>query len=88
MTLRLVLMDGTIINGGSAGYSEQHLWLEFSGMTLQEAAMIFFDPSKTGRIQYDYGEMRDVYEGYTVCTNLFINSDNVINVCMVKGVTE
>ena len=86
--LRIVLMDGTILNDSSAGYADGHLWLTIVGKTLQEAALLFLDPSKTARIQFDYGEMRDVYEGFTVCTNLFIDSDGVISVCMVKGVTE
>ena len=86
--LRLVLMDGTILNDCSAGYADGHLWLVIVGKTLAEAAMLFFDPTKTARIQYDYGEMRDVYEGYTVCTNLSIDSDGIVNICMVKGVTE
>ena len=83
--MRLILADQTIIDGGSAGCSQGFLWLYFSGMTLQDAAAIFFDPSKTRAIVFQYGEMSDEYIGYTVCTNLSIDSDGVVSVCMVKG---
>ena len=86
--MRIVLADGTILNDSTAGYADGLLWLTITGKSLQECAMLFFDTSKTARIQFDYGEMRDVYEGYTVCTNLSIDTDGVVRVSMVKGVTE
>lgn len=88
MTIRLVLMDGTILNDCSAGYSEGRLWLTIVGLTLAEVALIAFNPDKTGRIQYDYGEMRDVYEGFTNCVHLDVDVDGKVSVCMTKGVTE
>lgn len=84
---RLILMDGTRIEDGSCGYNAGRLWCWITGYTMQEAAAIFFDPSKTGRIVYEYGEMSDVYEGFTNCTNLFIDSDGQISVCLMKEVT-
>lgn len=81
---RLILADGTTIENGSCGYASAHLWCWLPGSTMQEAAALFFDASKTARIVYEYGEMSDVYEGFTVCTNLFID-DGQISVCLVKG---
>lgn len=82
---RLILADDTVIENGSAGYSDGHLWCWVTGFTMQEAAAVFFDPEKTQEIVYEYGEMSDTYTGYTVCTNIFINSDGVISVCLVRG---
>ena len=83
---RLILMDGTIIEDGRCGYADAHLWCWITGYTMQQAAAIFFDPGKTGKIVYEYGEMSKEYNGFTTCTNLFIDSDGQISVCLVKGV--
>lgn len=82
---RLILMDGTEIDGGEAGYAGGLLWLYFSGMTLAEAAGIFFDPEKTGVIRFQYGEMEDTYEGFTECRTLMTDAEGKISVCMAKG---
>ena len=82
---RLILMDGTTIENGRAGYSEKHLWLWVTGYTMQQAAAIFLNPSKTGVIVFEYGEMSNRYEGFTDCTNLFIDGDDQINVCLIRG---
>lgn len=83
---RLLLMDGTTIDGGTAGYASGFLWCWFTGYTLQEAAQIFFDPTKTGRIVFQFGEMSETYEGYTNCTSISIDIDGRVSVCMKKGV--
>ncbi|MBQ1776822.1 MAG: hypothetical protein IIZ93_01560 [Acidaminococcaceae bacterium] len=81
---RLILADGTRIENGRAGYSDGHLWCWFTGFTMQQAAVLFLNPEKTSRIEYQYGEMQDVYTGYTECTNLFIDSDGQISVSLVR----
>lgn len=82
---RLILNDETVIEDGQAGYSQGFLWLYFTGYTMPEAGAIFFDPLKTDKIIFQYGEMEDVYEHFTSCTNLMIDSDGLISVCMTKG---
>ena len=82
---RLILMDGTIIENGRCGYSDGHLWCWVTGYTMQQAAGIFLDPDKTETIVYQYGEMSDRYEDFTVCTNLFIDNDGQVSVCLVRG---
>ncbi len=82
---RIILADGTTIENGRAGYSSGFLWLWFGGMTLQEAALIFFDPSMTSEIIFQYGEMQDTYEGFTSCIQLSIDVDGQISVCMKRG---
>lgn len=82
---RLILNDGTIIEGGKAGYAQGFLWCYFTGYTLPQAAMLFFDPTKTARIVFQYGEMEDVHEGFTNCINTGIDVDGRVSVCMTKG---
>ena len=78
-------MDGTTIENGEAGLAQGFLWLWFSGMTLAEVASTFLDPAKTGRIVFQYGEMQDVFEGFTECREMGIDNDGRVSVCMVKG---
>ena len=81
---RLILNDGTTIEPGRAGYAQGFLWLYFVG-TMQQAASLFFDPSKTSRIVFQYGEMQDTYDGFTTCMNIGADVDGNISVCMTKG---
>lgn len=83
--MRLILNDGTVIDGGRAGYAAGCLWLYFAG-TIQQAAAIFLDPAKTARIVFEYGEMEDVHEGFTNCTSINCDIDGNISVCMTRGV--
>lgn len=83
---RIILNDGTILEGGEAGYSQGFLWVWFTGYTLQQAALMFFDTSKTSKIVFQYGEMESVYEGFTTVMNLGIDVDNKVSVCLTKGV--
>ena len=80
---QLIMNDGTIING-DAGLADGFLWLWMQGVTMQEAAAIAFDKSKTRRIIFKHGEAEEVYTGYTVCTNIKANNGETA-VCMVKG---
>lgn len=82
---RLVMADGTTIEDGRAGYSSGKLWVWFTGYTLPEASTIFFDPTKTERIVYEYGNMSDVYEGYTEVISMNIDEDRVVSIALVKG---
>lgn len=82
---RLILNDGTQIENGRCGYSDGHLWCWVKDFTMMQAAQVFFDPNKTNRIVYEYGEMSDTYENFTNCTNLMIDSDGIISVCLTRG---
>jgi hypothetical protein len=81
----IVLNDGTVIPGGECGYSDGFLWCWLNGYTMQQAASLFFDPAKTSRIVFNYGEMQDVYEGFTNCINLNVDHDGKVSVCLTKG---
>ena len=82
---RLIFLDGSEIENGSCGYSNGCLWCWITGYTMQQAAAIFFDPSKTGKIIYEYGEMSDKYDGFTNCTNLFIDNDGQVSACLKRS---
>ena len=79
---RLILKDRTEIEDGRAGEADGFLWLWFGGMTMAEAAEIAFNPEKTGKIRHQYGEMEDVYTGFTSCTNIGIGPDGKIFISM------
>ena len=80
---RLILNDGTTIEDGEAGLAEGFLWLWFHG-SMQQAASLFFDSSKTSKIEFQYGEMIDTFTGFTNCISISITGGTV-SVCMVKG---
>ena len=82
---RLILADGTVIEGGEAGYSQGFLWLYMTGMTLPQAAAVFFNPAATKVIIFQYGELEDIYRNYTECINLSIDTDGQVSVCMKKA---
>ena len=83
--LRLILNDGTIIEGGTAGFAQGFLWLWVTGFTMAQAAQTFIDPEKTARIVFEYGQMSYTYEGFTDCTVLQIDVDGRVSVCLKKG---
>lgn len=84
---RLILADGTVIDGGEAGYADGFLRCWFEGYTMQEVAQIFLDPEKTAVIVFEYGEMSDRYDGFTNCRSISVSADGLNSVCMTKGVS-
>jgi len=83
---RLILNDGTVIEGGGAGYADGFLWLYFTGMTFVQASQLFCDAGKTVHIVYQYGEMENAYDGFTECMTVQIDSDGHVSVCLKKAV--
>ena len=53
-------------------------------MTMIEAAQLVLDPAKTIEIRFQYGDMEDVYNGYTSCHGIAID-DGQISVRLKKG---
>ena len=82
--MRLIMNDGTAYENAGAGNAGNTLWLTIPGITMQDAAEIAFDEGKTRRITHQYGPEQDVYEGYTRCTRLMDETEN-ISICLVKG---
>ena len=85
---RLIFNDETVIEDGTAGYSEGFLWCWITGFSMQQAAQVFFDPEKTEKIIFEYGGLSDTYTGFTNCINISINVDGLVSVCMTKGVNQ
>lgn len=83
--LKLILNDGTEIDGGRAGYAQGFLWLHFTGYSFFDAAMMFSDSTKTQHIIFQYGEMQDVFDGFTECVHVSIDMDGQVSVCLTKG---
>lgn len=83
--LRLILNDGTVIENGEAGLSSNFLWLwiPISFATMPEVVSIVFDKLKMSKIVFQFGEMENVFVGYTACISISMDTDN-ISVCMVK----
>ena len=82
--MRLILNDGTVIENGGAGDAGKTLWLYLPGFTMREAAETAFDAGKTARIEHEYGDRKDVYEGFTRCTAL-MDEDTRISIGLVRG---
>ena len=82
----IILNDGTVIENGRAGYSQGVLCCFFTGYTMPQAGELFFNPSKTERIVFQYGEMETIHEGFTNCVNIGIDIDGRVSVSMEKGV--
>ena len=83
--MRLILNDGTVIENGGAGDAGRTLWLYIPGATMQAGWDIASDTGKTARIEHEYGNVKDVYEGYTRCTAI-MDEDTRISIGMVKEV--
>ena len=83
--LRLILMDGTTLENATAGSAGGFLWCMVPGMTMAQAASVFFDPEKTGHIVFQYGEMSDEYDGYTTCTAIMTDTGGNISVSLTRG---
>lgn len=75
---RLILADGTEIENGRAGYDAGYLVLWLPGYTMAEAAAVAFNPLKTDRIVFQYGEMEDEYEHFTTCTTLNMQENEIV----------
>ena len=81
---RLILADGTTFENGEAGYADGNLWCWIPHCTMQTAVNIFMNPNKTKHIVFQYGDMEDVYDGFTNCTNVMVDTDGRASVCLTK----
>lgn len=81
---RLVLADLTIIEGGHGGADGNYLWLRIPNWTMAQVAGKFCDPSATQRVVFQYGEMEEVFEGFTDCVILMKDGEEIA-VSLMKG---
>lgn len=83
---RLILNPGPNqieLPGSEAGYAEGVLWLYIRGLTLAQAFAFLSDPANTAVIRYEYGEMADVFEGFTHLTTL-MERDGEVSAALTK----
>ena len=79
-TPKIVLNDGTILEGSQCGYSDQKLWCFLKDINFAQAfAMFYTNPAKTMKIEFLYGVNRDVYTGFTDL-NIIKKSDATVDV--------
>jgi len=83
--LRLILNDGTVIENGRAGVSENDLVLWFPNYSLQQVASIVFNKTKMLRVSFQSGSDSVTYQGYTNCTMISDNYTGEVVACMKKG---
>lgn len=83
---RVILADGTIYEGAECGLAGGFLWVYIhENMNLQDVATVFFNPGKTARILFEYGEMSNAYDDMTQVTQLMKQSDGEIAICLTKA---
>ena len=81
---KLKLNNGTLLDVQWCGASGNELWIDVYNKKLFECAVIFDNPELTRRMEYQYGEMSTVHEGYTFLEQLGVEDDHV-KVAMRKG---
>lgn len=84
---RIVLKDETVFEDSSAGYADGRLWVWLTGISLMDALPIMTDAEKTAVIVFDYGEMTDIYEGFTEVCVIQQDGDGCA-VCLKKAVND
>lgn len=84
--MKLILNDGTEIEGGAGWLADGFLWLQLPGLTMRQAVGIAFDESRTARIEYFLSseDAPAVFEGFTECEAI-MKDRGKISVCLVKG---
>lgn len=83
---RVILADGTTYEGAECGLAGGFLWIYIhEDLNLQDVATVFFNPGKTARILFEYGEMASSYDDMTQVTHLMKQSDGEIAICLTKA---
>jgi hypothetical protein len=81
---RIILKDKTVYENGECGYADGNLWCYVPGVTAADVLPEFLKPSATKRIVFEYGEMSDVYEDFTVLSTV-LTEPNQVSICMKKA---
>lgn len=83
MGRRLILNDGTVWEGSECGWAQGFLWLFLHGIGIEEAEPVIRNPEATEKIVFEYGEMRDEYDGYTR-VKVIQEEDYGCSVCLTR----
>ena len=82
---RIILKDKTVYENGECGYAEGCLWCYVPGVTAADVLPKFLNPSATKHIVFEYGEMSDVYDGFTELVSVLTDPIRV-SICLKKAV--
>ena len=82
---RLILLDGTVLEGCECGYSNRNLWCFLKGVSFGEAFQYFSGPEKfrTVIFEMEFTEVkhRIIYSGFDAITNVQ-QSEFTVDVCI------
>lgn len=82
---KLILADETVLYVGMVGtYDDGPLYIDVTGKTFAECAMIFSDATKTAHMVYDTTLEQMEYDGYTALTAMKLEN-GYIKVTMRKA---
>lgn len=84
MGRRLIMNDGTVWEGSECGLAQGFLWLFLHEIGTAEAEPVIRKPEATGKIVFEYGEMKDEYIGFTT-VNVIREEDYGCSVCLSKS---
>ena len=84
---RIILKDETVYENGECGYAEGNLWCYVPGVTAADVLPKFLKPSATEHIRFEYGEMVDVYDGFTVLSTV-LTEPTQVSICLKKAVNN
>ena len=83
MGRRIRMNDGTVWEDCECGYAQGFLWLFLHGIGIREAEPVVRNPEATKKIVFEYGEMRDEYDGYTEVKVILEEADGC-SVCLSR----
>lgn len=64
--MHIKMNDGTVLQNASIGYADGVIWCYIKGENIVNMFALFADPEKTKHLEFHYGEMVDVYDGFIV----------------------
>lgn len=76
---KIILGDGTVLEGSYCGYYNKDLWCYIYGKTIMECTEMFSDPNKTGVITSYFFVKGYIYKGFTELL-LVQKSENTVDV--------
>lgn len=83
-TYLLMKTDRSTMIEGEAGYAKQKLWLYITGKTIKDVCELLFAPEMTDRIEFHYGSLYAVYEGFNK-VELISDDEGAISVRLSGG---
>lgn len=77
--------DKNTVIEGEAGYAKQKLWLYTRGKSIADICRLMFTPGITDRVEFHYGSMRTVYEGFNKVESIIVDDEGTVSVRLSGG---